>query len=82
MYPIEKLVGGKLCDNDRVPDGATTILRENFPEGDYKRNTGKGTIILGMMSGLLDRYCKNTNSSGTKEILGVLAERHIQRKFI
>ena len=82
MYPMEKLTGSELVETDKVPEGAMTILKQNFPKGDYKKNTGKGTIMLGMMSGLLDRYCKNTNSTGTKEILGVLAMRHIQRKFI
>ena len=82
MYPMDKLINGQLAENDKVPDGVQTILKQNFPKGDYKRNTGNGTIVLGMMSGLLDRYCKNTHSSGTKEILGVLAMRHIQMKFI
>jgi len=82
MYPMEKLTGAVLHENEPVPYGLQNVLKANFPKGDYRRNTGNGTIILGMMSGLLDRYCQRTKTSGVGEIIGILTKRHIQRTLI
>lgn len=82
MYPMEKLCGGELKETDTPPAGCAKVLRANFPKGDYKNNTGNGTIVLGMMSGLLNRYCQRTQSGGVGQIIGVLTKRHIQRSLI
>jgi len=85
MFPMDKLTNtnfNSIDDFDLLPHGAKLILKTHFPNGDYRNNTGSGTIILGLMSGLLERYCDKHGSAGAGQAVGVLVQRRMKRTLI
>lgn len=85
MFPMDKLTKCKfenIDDFDYLPHGANKILKAHFPNADYRNNAGTGTLMLGLMSGLLERYCDKHQSAGAGQAVGVLVHRKMKRTLI
>merc|ERR1711915_767196 len=81
MFPMEKLTDNHFEDDDfdHLPFGAKKMLSVHFPNANFKNNSGNGTIVLGLMSGLLERYCQKNQSGGVGQAVGVLVKRKMRR---
>ena len=84
MFPMEKLTENHFDDDDfdHLPFGAKKMMSVYFPNANFKNNSGNGTIVLGLMSGLLERYCQKNQSGGVGQAVGVLVKRKMRRTLI
>ena len=81
LYPMIKLTNGDFPSDDILNNYQKSLYKQG-QQGSHKINRGNGTIVLGMMSGLLDRYCKDSGNSGVGELIGVLTQREIKRTLL